>query len=210
MPDVIDTRFLLQTVYLTLKQSGYSEISLKTQDLLEYVPKIEFLLREYGFEDKELFLKTPGLETYDKFKEFLITNLCENKVGYFNDKCDAIIISCHDFYIWRCQEWASNYNDIIRMCCYFVTKDLKFVDGRNCQNCFYGSFVLKNGVDEELYCDLNKYAEYMELVSAGHFCDEHVFFDENYSIDEVDLKRKENYMIKKEEIKKARIKILQK
>ena len=66
----VNIKFLLRTVYLTLQQYGYPEVSLKKEDLLDYVPKIQKTLIEYGLEDSDLFIMTPVEETYDEYKNF--------------------------------------------------------------------------------------------------------------------------------------------
>lgn len=124
----IDTRFLLQTVYLTLQQFGHQEVSLKEQDLLEYVPKIKKILEENGVEDSDLFLKTPVEETYDEYKNFLISQLYGNGLGYFNEKYDTIILNCPDFYIWKCQKAMEPYSEIVHKCCYTISGDIQFIE----------------------------------------------------------------------------------
>lgn len=128
MPQEIDTKFLLRTVYLTLQQFGHQEVSLKNQDLLEYVPKIESVLEENGFEDGDLFLKTPVGETYDKYKDFLISELYGNRLGNFNEKYDAIILNCPYFYIWKCQNTIEPYSKIVLKCCYAISGNIQFIE----------------------------------------------------------------------------------
>lgn len=122
------TKFLLQTVYLTLQQSGYQEVSLKNQDLLEYVPKIEIILKENGFTDADIFLKTPVEENYDQYKNFLISELYGKGLGYFNEKYDVIILNCPSFYIWRCQKAMNPYSEVIHQCCYTISGDIRFIE----------------------------------------------------------------------------------
>jgi len=129
----VDVKILLRTVYLTLQQYGYYIVSLKNEDLLEYVPKIEKVLMEYGLKDSDLFIKTPVLETYDKYKDFLIKYLYECNLGCFNEKYDTIILNCSDFYISKCQKLMSVYNDLIYKCCYFISDDIQFLEENTLQ-----------------------------------------------------------------------------
>lgn len=205
MPEIIDINFLLKTTYLTLKQNGYSEFSLDDEQLLEYVPKIQKLFIEYGFENSKIFAKNLDTKTYDEYKKFLIQDLCDNK---YNREKNTININAGEFYILACQEWAAQYSDIIKICCFYISKDNKFVSERNCENCYYSCYIMKNGQDENLYCDINRYSEYMEPVSPTDFCDEHIFRDDNYVMDEEDLKIHQEFLLRKEEIKKERQKVL--
>lgn len=122
------TKHLLETVYLTLKQYDYSSVSLKSVDLLKYVPKIEEILKEKDLLDSDLFIKTPVEETYDQFKNFLISRLLRPRVGYFNENYDAIILNCTDYYIKRCQDSLENYEETIFKCCYAITNDIQFIE----------------------------------------------------------------------------------
>lgn len=123
-----DTKLLLQTVYLTLQQFGHQEVSLKNPDLLEYVPKIEIILKENGFDDADLFLKTPVEESYDKYKNFLISELYGKGLGYFNENYDIIILNCPLFYILNCQKAIKPYSEIVHRCCYAISGDIQFIE----------------------------------------------------------------------------------
>lgn len=111
------TRQLLKTVYLTLKQVGYDDISLKQEELLNYVPKIEKILEENKLLDTDFFVKTPISETYDKYKTLLIEIFIGEKIGYFNDKYDTITLNCTDYYINKNIKQMEEYEDIINQCC---------------------------------------------------------------------------------------------
>lgn len=129
--DSVNIKFLLRTIYLTLHQYGYSEVSLKKKDLLDYVPKIEKEFMKYGIEDNDLFVKTPVEEMYDEYKNFLIEDLYGRKLGYFNEKYDTIILNCSNSYICKCQESLNTYKKVMHRCCYFICKDTQFIGDGN-------------------------------------------------------------------------------
>ena len=61
-------------------------------------------------------------------------------------------------------------------------KELKL---RKCVNCCYGTYVL-NELGENLYCNINEYAEYMDMVSPDDCCINHIFMDDNFYKDHDD------------------------
>jgi len=101
----------------------------KNEDLLEYVPKIEKTLLQYGLEDGDLFIKAPIDEKYDEYKNFLIEELYGRNLGYFNEKYDTIILNCPNFYIWKYQKSVTTYKEVIRECCYLICGDNQFIVG---------------------------------------------------------------------------------
>lgn len=127
----VNIKFLLRTVYLTLQQYGYPEVSLKKENLLDYVPKIKKALIKHGLKDNDLFIMAPVEETYEEYKNFLIEDLYGGKLGYFNEKYDTIILNCPDFYIRKCQESMNIYKEVIHECCYLICKDIQFIDDDN-------------------------------------------------------------------------------
>lgn len=115
------------TMYLTLSNYGYSEVSLKNEDLLEYIPKLENLLKKYHLFVSDLFVRTPVSETYDEYKNFLIEELYGKRLGFFNDKYNTIILECPKFYTYKCQKKLINYKEIIQEGCYLISNDIGFI-----------------------------------------------------------------------------------
>lgn len=95
---------IIIAMYLTLLNYGYSKVFLKKEDLQEYIPKLENLLKRYHLFLGNLFIKTPISESYDEYTNFLIRELFGNHLGYFNYKYDAIILECSKFDIDKCQK----------------------------------------------------------------------------------------------------------
>lgn len=119
---------IIVTMYLILQDYGYSEVSLKQNDLLDYVPKLEKLLEKNGLLVSDLFVKTPVSETYDEYKNFLIKELYGGRLGSFNEKYDTIILDCPKFYTYKCYGKLEKYQGIIRDGCYLISGDIGFID----------------------------------------------------------------------------------
>lgn len=119
---------IIITMYLTLSNYGYSEVSLKKEDLLEYIPKLENLLKRYHLFVSDLFIRTPVLETYDKYKNFLIKELYGNRLGSFNEKYDTIILECPKFYIYKCQKELIDYKEIIQEGCCLISNNIGLIN----------------------------------------------------------------------------------
>lgn len=82
----------LREVYYHLLYAGYEDISLKSDDLLAYVPQMEEIVKASDIDLDDLFVKTPVSETYDKYKDYLISTFIQENVGYFNDRYDTITL----------------------------------------------------------------------------------------------------------------------
>lgn len=82
----------LREVYYHLLYAGYEDMSLKSDDLLAYVPQMEEIVNASDIDLDDLFVKTPVSETYDKYKDYLISTFIQENVGYFNDRYDTITL----------------------------------------------------------------------------------------------------------------------
>ena len=82
----------LREVYYHLLYAGYGNISLKSEDLSSYVPQMEEIVNASDIDLDDLFVKTPVSETYDKYKDYLISTFIQENVGYFNDRYDNITL----------------------------------------------------------------------------------------------------------------------
>ena len=88
----VNVHQFLREVYYHLLYAGYEDISLKSEDLLSYVPQMEEIVNTSDIDLDDLFIKTPVSETYDKYKDYLISTFIQENVGYFNDRYDTITL----------------------------------------------------------------------------------------------------------------------
>lgn len=113
----INFRTLLIAIYLTLYKKGYKTISLKQDDIKEYIEKLEKIFDDYNINSEELFVRTPVLETYDKYGDYLIQLFLSSNIGDMNGRYDTIILDCKDYFIQNRLAQMKEYNDIINSCC---------------------------------------------------------------------------------------------
>ena len=69
----INIKQLLRVIYLNMYKNGLKEISLKSNDLLLHISRIEKVFEKYNIDSDDLFVKTPVLETYDRYVDYLIS-----------------------------------------------------------------------------------------------------------------------------------------
>lgn len=113
----INFRTLLFAIYLTLYKKGYETISLKQDDIKEYIENLEKIFDDYNINSEELFARTPVLETYDKYGDYLMQLFLSANIGYMNERYDTIILECKDYFIQKRLAQIKEYNDIINSCC---------------------------------------------------------------------------------------------
>ena len=113
----INFRELLFAIYLTLYSNDYKTISLKQEDIKEYIKDIEKIFDDYNIYSEDLFARTPILETYDKYGDYLMQLFLTTNIGYMNERYDTIILECKDYFIQKRLEQMKEYNDIINSCC---------------------------------------------------------------------------------------------
>ena len=108
---------LLRAIYLNMYKNGLKEISLKPNDLLIYIERIEKVFEKYDIDSGDLFVKTPVLETYDRYVDYLINIFIHEQLGYMNEKYDSIIIKCTMYRVEKELERMKEYTQIINECC---------------------------------------------------------------------------------------------
>ena len=113
----INIKQLLRVIYLNMYKNGLKEISLKSNDLLLHISRIEKVFEKYNIDSDDLFVKTPVLETYDRYVDYLISIFLQEKLGYMNEKYDSIIIECTMYRVERELERMKEYTQIINECC---------------------------------------------------------------------------------------------
>ena len=113
----INIKQLLRVIYLNMYKNGLKEISLKSNDLLLHISRIEKVFEKYNIDSDDLFVKTPVLETYDRYVDHLISIFLQEKLGYMNEKYDSIIIECTMYRVERELERMKEYTQIINECC---------------------------------------------------------------------------------------------
>ena len=118
----INFRELLRAIYLDVSLYGYKEISLKNKDIEGYIKELETIFEENKIESEDLFVKTSVLETYDKFKDYLITAFISLNIGYMNEKYDTIILNISNYNAIKEIEKLKNANDIIVKCSRAIIK----------------------------------------------------------------------------------------
>lgn len=104
---------LVLGIYLKRCKLGYKDISLKMEDIMEYVPRLEQLFVDENIKGSDIFVKTPVSETYDEFKTFLISYMIGMKLGYLNDEYNKITLSVTDYFINKKLKDMEEYQDII-------------------------------------------------------------------------------------------------
>ena len=77
----VNIKQLLRAIYLKLTTYGINEVSLKSEDIKQYIPDIKRIFDERGIQSDDLFVKTPVSEDYDRYKDYLIDVLIEQGVG---------------------------------------------------------------------------------------------------------------------------------
>ena len=115
---------IIKGTYLMLYKEGNSEISLKAEDLLKYVPRVEELLYSNGLNTSEIFARTPVLETYDNYKDFLVKLFCERYIGFLNNNFDSITLECTDFYVNKFLHQVLDDIDLINECAQVISGEL--------------------------------------------------------------------------------------
>lgn len=105
-------REIVAAIFFKRCVNGEKDISLKMEDIMEYVPKLEELFTNENF-NSDLFIKTPVEETYDEFKTFIISYMLGMKFGYMNDKFDKITLSINEYFINKYLNNLSKYKEII-------------------------------------------------------------------------------------------------
>ena len=121
----INFRELLRAIYLNVSLYGYKEISLKNKNIECYIKELENIFEENNIESEDLFVKTSVLETYDKFKEYLITVFVGLDIGYMNEKYDSIIINITNYEAIKLIEKLKDANDIIVKCSKVILNSYK-------------------------------------------------------------------------------------
>lgn len=101
-------RTILLAIYLTLYKRGYETISLKVEDIEKYIKNLESIFDDYNINSEDLFIRTPVLETYDRYGDYLMQLFLSINIGYMNEKYDTIIINCKDFFIKKFLEQKKN------------------------------------------------------------------------------------------------------
>jgi len=119
----MNVKQLLRAIYLNMYKNGLKEISLKPNDLSFQVSRIEEVFEKYNIDSEDLFVKTPALETYDKYVDYLISIFLQEQLGYMNEKYDSIIIECSMYRAEKELERMKEYTQIIDECCNGVTSD---------------------------------------------------------------------------------------
>lgn len=113
----VDIHQFLREIYYRLLWAGYEDISLRKEDLLDYVPQMEELVKASDFDLDDLFLKTPVSGNYDKYKDYLISTFVQDGVGYLNDNYDTITLVNNPDLI---RKNVMNCNDSTRLACLCV------------------------------------------------------------------------------------------
>jgi len=116
------TKELIISIFLKRCLQGYSEISLKIDDISNYAEKLEKLLNENNLNNyNDIFVKTPVTETYDMFKNFIVSYVLMNKLGDFNYRYDTILLTKNEYLINRKLKEMELYNEIIDNGCMLLT-----------------------------------------------------------------------------------------
>ena len=110
----VNVHQFLREVYYHLLYAGYEDISLKPEDLLGYVPQMEEIVNASDIDLDDLFVKTPVSETYDKYKDYLISTFIQENVGYFNDKYDTITLEKNPYLL---KKYMTEHTDSHRVAC---------------------------------------------------------------------------------------------
>lgn len=121
----LSAKQLLRVVYLNMYKKGFSMISLKSNDISTIVPRIEVVLNKYGIDSDDLFVKTPVLETYDRYVDYLISIFLQEPLGHMNETYDSITIDCTMYRVDKELEEAKEYSQIIEECCDVIINDEK-------------------------------------------------------------------------------------
>ena len=113
----LNIKQLLKTIYLNMYKNGVREISLNPNDLSLQISRIEKVFEKYNIGSDDLFVKTPVLETYDRYVDYLISIFLQEQLGYMNEKYDGIIIECTMYNVEKQLEGMREYTQIINECC---------------------------------------------------------------------------------------------
>lgn len=113
---------IIISIFLKRYTLGYNDISLKMDDILEYVPKLEKLFEEENL-TSDVFIKTPVSETYDEFKSFLISQILGLGLGYMNPEYNKIILSVNDYLVNKKIKEMTEYKEIIDKGCSLLSEE---------------------------------------------------------------------------------------
>ena len=172
---IINSDYVLANAFITTKQEKLSK-----DELWDYYTIVDNKLRPLKKDDIDDFSVDRFLYRFDY----------------------AFELSDDDFYIILSNKFDKKHLDRyfrIGLPKYIIKlfdeagKELKL---RKCVNCCHGTYVL-NELGENLYCNINEYAEYMDMVSPDDCCDNHIFMDDNFYKDHDDE-------IHKQKLKKLR------
>lgn len=118
------TKEIIISIFLKRCTQGHSEISIKMDDISNYAEKLEKLLNENGLNNySDIFVKTPVTETYDMFKNFLISYILMNKLGDMNYRYDTIELTSNEFLINKTLKEMEPYSDVIDKGCQLLTDE---------------------------------------------------------------------------------------
>lgn len=123
----INIHQFLREVYYKLLWSGYEDISLKSEDLLSYIPQMEEIVNASDIDLDDLFVKTPVSETYDKYKDYLISTFIQENVGYFNDRYDTITLVNNPYLIKKNITEQSDSRIVADKCCLVIAPSMEKV-----------------------------------------------------------------------------------
>lgn len=118
--------YVLFAIFCKMVQEGYEQISLKSADVQEYVPRLEKVFTNIGI-ISDAFCKTPVDETYDRFKSYVIQCLVRTRHGYFNDEYNQIEIQINSFFAQKTLNENKDIMDIIESGYMSITNQMEDV-----------------------------------------------------------------------------------
>lgn len=91
---------------------GCKEISLKSSDILEYVPILEKIFKSNGTFEKcdvlsDYFVRTPVSESYDHFSDLLLETVIGCELGTYNERYDSIELDINAWQLKKAKEATS-------------------------------------------------------------------------------------------------------
>lgn len=85
---------ILLAIFKKMYEHGYYEISLRNEDVEEYVTKIKKLLKELNISN-DIFDIEPRERACSAFKNLIIKRAYERDFGYYDDETKTLILNMH-------------------------------------------------------------------------------------------------------------------
>ena len=118
---------LLNNIYYKLLWIGYNNISLNNDDLSRYVPIIEEIVDKHDLDLGDLFKLDPDSNSYEKYKENIMSIFVHKKIGYYNEEDNSIDLEYNPQNIIKYLYDESELSIISAFICWRIMKSMESI-----------------------------------------------------------------------------------